>query len=356
MKKLTFKRKELYKKVWSKPVSQLIEDLGISAHKFYKVCEELKVPTPSSGYWAKLRHGKEVMKPDLPESDKETFILSIPKEAQKAKNSKKTTPRISVPKRLTSPHSLIKQARKNIDKKSLNQYNRVRGGAPLDLSVGPDNVERSLRILDTLFKEIEHRGYGLRTYRKNNSYWMVIESGKDEVYFQMREKGNRTTVSDNERWWAEYEYTPTGELQLLMFGETYDRSGKVLSDTKSRKLEERLDEFFQKLEAFIEVIKENRLELEEYHRQQKRKREIKEAAETQDQQEAQRRTNLENQANTFTQSQYIYDFVAEIEAQKSQLDLSEEQEFKFQAWIIWARNHADRLNPVKQMVNEILSH
>ena len=147
MKKITFERNELYEKVWKKPVSHLTKELGLSSHKLYKACEELDIPTPSAGYWAKLRHGKEVNKPELPESDKESFTLTIRDENRRQKDPAKSTKKVSVSKRLTRPHPLIKQARKNIDKTFLNRYNRVSGGAPLDLSVGPDNVERSLRIL-----------------------------------------------------------------------------------------------------------------------------------------------------------------------------------------------------------------
>lgn len=85
MKKLTFQRNELYKKAWSKPVSHLIKELGISSHQFYKVCRELNVPTPSTGYWAKLRHGKDVRQPELPESDKESFILTVGKNQRPTK-------------------------------------------------------------------------------------------------------------------------------------------------------------------------------------------------------------------------------------------------------------------------------
>lgn len=353
MKKLTFQRNELYKKAWSKPVSHLIKAMGISSHQFYKVCRELNVPTPSTGYWAKIRHGKDVMIPELPESDKDSFTLTVGEKPTTSRDPDKSEPTISVPKKLTRPHLLIKQARENINKKSLNRYNRVRGGAPLDLSVSAENVDRGLRILDALFKEIENRDYKLSTFRENNSYWMLIGDGQDEVYFQLREKGKRTNVSDDHQW-PEYEYTPTGELQLALFRETYDRTGKVLSDTQSQKLEGRLDEFFVKLEQVMDQVKKRRLELEKYHRQQREKREIKEAAENQRKEETERRSQLEQMAKTYTTSHHIYDFVDEIENHQAQLDLTEEEKLKFKAWIIWARNHADRLNPVKLMIKKIL--
>lgn len=354
MKKITFQRDKLYKKVWSKPISRLAEELGISSHNLYKVCDELKIPTPSTVYWSKLRHGKEVKKPELPQSEKESFTLIESDGNRESKKSVKPTEKITVRKSLTNPHRLIVQAQKNIDKTHLNRFNRIRGGDPLDISVGPSNVERSLRILDSLFKEIEKRGYGLRTYRDNNSYWMLIKKEKNEVYFQIREKGSRTKISDKDQRWPEYSYTPTGELQLVLFRETYDRTGKVLSDTQTQTLEERLGEFFIKLETVVYQVRKRRLKIEEYHRQQKKARKIEKASKEQHEKEVQRQSKIEIRAQTFTTSQYIYDFIDEIEKRQSKLDLNEEDEMKFKAWIIWAKNHADRLNPIKEIMNEII--
>ena len=84
--KLTFHRKKLYAKIWSKPVSHLSKELGISSHQLYKVCKKLSIPTPGSGYWAKLRHNKKVDKPELPESERDTFVLKFD-EKPKASNS-----------------------------------------------------------------------------------------------------------------------------------------------------------------------------------------------------------------------------------------------------------------------------
>jgi hypothetical protein len=64
--------------------------------------------------------------------------------------------------------------------------------------------------------------------------------------------------------------------------------------------------------------------------------------------------SLEDSAESFTKSEYIYDFISEIENQQSELDLTEEEQLKFKAWIIWARNHANRLNPVSRNIRSII--
>lgn len=166
---------------------------------------------------------------------------------------------------------------------------------------------------------------------------MLIKKEKDEVYFQIREKGSRTKISDKDQRWPEYSYTPTGELQLVLFRETYDRTGKVLSDTQTQTLEEQLGEFFIKLETVVDQVRKRRLKIEEYHRQQKKARKIEKASKEQHEKEVQRQSKLEIRAQAFTTSQYIYDFIDEIEKQQSKLDLNEEDEMKFKAWIIWAK-------------------
>jgi hypothetical protein len=75
MKPITFNRKQLYKEVWETPVSKLSESYGISFSQLKKVCNELNIPTPDSGYWTKIRMGKSVKIKPLPNSEKETFSL-----------------------------------------------------------------------------------------------------------------------------------------------------------------------------------------------------------------------------------------------------------------------------------------
>ena len=61
------KRAELYKKVWEKPVSQVAAEYGLSDNAIRKRCIYLNVPLPEKGYWAKVKAGKQVSKPELPE-------------------------------------------------------------------------------------------------------------------------------------------------------------------------------------------------------------------------------------------------------------------------------------------------
>lgn len=62
-------RRELFDLVWSKPVTKVAGELGISDVALHKICERHRVPTPGRGYWAKLAAGKDVARPLFREVD-----------------------------------------------------------------------------------------------------------------------------------------------------------------------------------------------------------------------------------------------------------------------------------------------
>ncbi len=62
----TVSREELYEQVWSKPMTKVAADYGVTGTALKKTCDRHRIPTPERGYWAKLEHGKRVQKQPLP--------------------------------------------------------------------------------------------------------------------------------------------------------------------------------------------------------------------------------------------------------------------------------------------------
>lgn len=60
-------RRELFERVWSTPLYKLAKEWGLSGTGLRKRCERLEVPTPGRGYWQKVKAGKRVRRPKLPE-------------------------------------------------------------------------------------------------------------------------------------------------------------------------------------------------------------------------------------------------------------------------------------------------
>jgi hypothetical protein len=59
-------RKDLYRLIWSEPITALAERFGISDVGLAKVCRRSDIPAPPRGYWAKTEAGGKFRRPDLP--------------------------------------------------------------------------------------------------------------------------------------------------------------------------------------------------------------------------------------------------------------------------------------------------
>lgn len=74
---ITLTRKDLYRRVWSKPISAVADEFGLSGNALTKICNRLLVPYPPRGYWTKVAARKNVAKPPLPNAPdiKATHII-----------------------------------------------------------------------------------------------------------------------------------------------------------------------------------------------------------------------------------------------------------------------------------------
>jgi hypothetical protein len=59
-------REELYRLVWTEPMSKVAEQFDVSGSYLARVCTLLNVPRPERGYWAKLAVGRAPSQTPLP--------------------------------------------------------------------------------------------------------------------------------------------------------------------------------------------------------------------------------------------------------------------------------------------------
>lgn len=50
----SFTREELFELVWSKPMSKLAKELGVSDVGLAKACKRAGIPVPGLGYWTRV--------------------------------------------------------------------------------------------------------------------------------------------------------------------------------------------------------------------------------------------------------------------------------------------------------------
>lgn len=67
--KVRFKRKELYEKVWSTPMTNLSKEYGLPDVGLAEICKKYNIPPPPRGYWAKKEAGQKPKKTPLHAGD-----------------------------------------------------------------------------------------------------------------------------------------------------------------------------------------------------------------------------------------------------------------------------------------------
>jgi hypothetical protein len=118
----TVMRKELYRQVWSQPISRLARAYGFSDVGLAKICHKHDIPRPPVGYWAKKEFGKAPAQTPLPDPDNDYPIElrdpavtpvfmpdPVPADAAGAA-AKKKEPRIEVADTLRGCHGLARIA------------------------------------------------------------------------------------------------------------------------------------------------------------------------------------------------------------------------------------------------------
>ena len=68
-------RNELYELVWTKPMTHLSKELGLSDVGLRKICVKFGIPLPLRGYWSRLQFGKQDPRPALPFENNNPQIL-----------------------------------------------------------------------------------------------------------------------------------------------------------------------------------------------------------------------------------------------------------------------------------------
>lgn len=82
-------RKELYRRVWSEPLTAVAKDVGLSSNALAKICNRLLVPYPTRGYWVKVAAGKKPDREPLPAApEKASNQIVISKERAGSRRSR----------------------------------------------------------------------------------------------------------------------------------------------------------------------------------------------------------------------------------------------------------------------------
>jgi len=366
--KIIFQREDLYKKVWEKALVQVAADYGLSDNGLKKICIKMNIPIPYSGYWAKLKHGKDVFQTPLPnlkpgdlndyKMETETIEENILQEKYKnlIEMEEKLENKILVKDRIIKEHPLVSNARRLLlegGKDSDGMLRIIRGEA-LNISVTPNNLNRALRILNTLILELEKRGFIVKASSNyQNRVQTILYFDEVDIEIDLRELMKYSRVKKESSYYNkkvdEYEkkLVPTGVLQFEIKNFWDNGTTRMVRDNKSKKLEDQLNLFIICLYRVVNYDVNRHIEWDKARRiSEERERQAQLIIEER-KREQERTENLLKLADEWNRIKYISTFLDEMEiAMKEKNLLTEEKK----DWLIWARNKMKSMNPINRVV------
>ena len=195
---ITLPRSALYDLVWTKPVTELSKEFGISDVALAKRCRSIKIPLPPRGYWARVAAGQKPRRPSLPPFGtdrkpgvKQTPGTSLPgyvttRDAEGRPSDEpainfdpdRTTPGasptfaladaelpavgIAPTTDLAATFDIVKRTARHYKHPNRADLKFTRGeahGPVLHLSVSPDSLERALLFADTFLRAAAEQGW-----------------------------------------------------------------------------------------------------------------------------------------------------------------------------------------------------
>lgn len=359
-------RQALYDQVWSTPMTKLAKEYGISDVALAKICKKLNVPYPWRGYWRRKETGKVVKQLPLPSNtDPAKQLVTIHRTirpesveplsedaTQRITAEQAPERKIVVPDRFINPHQLLKAHVVEWRSGTVDEYGAIRSGTIRQLMrVSPTSLGRALRIMDTLFKALESRGYPVGMQQGYHRTLGVRING-EPITFGLEERFQRMNHPDQKdltrQWWQRqrYQYAPTGTLSLKITEVWGDGLQKIWRDRKRAKIENCLNEFIVGLLGVAEAVKSARLKRELEQQAQREAQHTREEEARKRQEELARRQALEQEAVNWAKAQQLRGYLAALKevliAKHGEIQPGSPAD----QWLLWAHQHADRLDPL----------
>jgi hypothetical protein len=175
---LTLSRQDLYELVWSKPMTELAADLGLSDVGLAKRCKKLGVPIPGRGYWARVVAGQRPRRaplpkpadnrstafapppPEIPSNEESQDLLTEAERAFEKRLESMTLPAAgelryacSVVQRLARDFKILKASEINWRK------NTDRTGPTVRIEVSDAHVQRAVRLTEIVLQFASSLGW-----------------------------------------------------------------------------------------------------------------------------------------------------------------------------------------------------
>jgi hypothetical protein len=376
MEKVTFSRVELFDLIWSKPLTKLGQELGISDRGLAKLCDRHKIPRPPQGYWIRLELGKAGERPALP-SNSDLLLESISffpgstdaslpppplpahalDHAQLAKAME-----YKIPVRVGKFHPYIELYRQRAKEPyGVDRYGRIwmgRSGVDPNLKVTPKSMDRACLFLQGMINLFDTYGWKFEemSWKRQDSGVAGFHYNRLSIDLEIKEivkqMPHKPKIDDPKllRLYGtqSYDYLPTGVFEVSVGTHIAGLKSKW-KDSDKMPVEQYLYDIVQ---VFSRGFEDRRLRAIEAEKQ-RRKWEEEEAL----RKERHRLMKVEE-----TRRKQLFDIsdqhhrVTSLRTLISALRQQSQQNEALQSWLEWAEGVADDIDPLKTIDNILESH
>jgi hypothetical protein len=371
-----FIRKELYDLVWSKPMRAIAASVGISDVALAKHCKKANITVPNRGYWARKQAGKTTTQIALPprfpgasdriggwashnyywdsewaEKFREVPVPPIPTFDEEMSSvearARQLVGKVRCLRKFEPAHPLVAKLLAH-DEERRQEFIKWRSSyyAPkYDAGI----ERRRLLIINALFMAAAR--LGCRPSMGTSKYGQDVGSERDLS----------TTIGESHIYFTIEPFKSNTEKQKerlrLAFGMARDRASasKFWDDSDASSLEDQLSDTLVEMLVSAEVAYRNGLirhrewvierkaeaEAELKRRKEEAERKVREL---QEKLARERIACLLSQAKALDSANQIRTYVESVRLRAAEMPIAQTD---FDRWAIWARQEADRIDPVK---------
>jgi hypothetical protein len=332
--RFTYTREDLYAAVWSQPLRDACKRFGVSDVGLAKVCKRLNVPRPKQGYWVKREMGQDPPKEALPPAGPDTPAKWEGRRWVEPPTDPTAPPvpvkPIPVPNVIGELHPALKAAMPEMRRasKDIRRHHLWNGRIPI-LASGA-TLDRALRIMNALLLALDARGH---------RYEVMPESAPGEPW---RRAQAGVWVCDAFVGLSLFERS-NGFLTVRIRG-SYEPY-REWTDTKTKKIEDRLHEVMPAVLARAEELRLEKIEAER-RREEARQAEIRRAeAERLRREQEEMVADLRDTLAAWREARDIRAFIAEARAIVAAGGLEVRPASRLDDFTRWATAQADRIDP-----------
>lgn len=401
---VTLTREQLYERLWVGSAQELAGELGLSNVDLARVCRKHSIPYPPLGHLAKKVFTAPTSRPPLPpsndpklqtitfcrgryvENDASAYLPPTSEPAPKPEppippepaydaaimamlRLAGALPKIKVSEQLTNLHPLV-QATKDYfdvinlpwDKRRLLAWTQPHKTAnPFNVSVSGGLQTRALLFLDALVKTVERIGGKVSAAKINGREKTSVSfAGVEVATIRLREKRKQVLHEPSPEdtiFTGKYDYLSTGIL-VLDSGEGYYGPVHCRDTEKTRRIEDAINSLVVRwVEEAGRILMARRQEEEERRRkaeEERSRRERETELRAKQESELSRLERFTTNAAAWREAENLRAYIEAAEERAIREHGRIEEGSELNHWLKWARQQADRLDPLTPSPPSIL--